>query len=142
MKKLHNSLFVMGQISLEDIDNLAEAGVKTIINNRPDNEEPGQLLHQQASERAAQKGINYVYLPMQSGQPMPATLINDFKEVINNTNEPILAHCRSGMRSSFIWALGQVTDGSMTVDEVIHAAQSANIPLANYRAVLESAVVG
>lgn len=140
MNKLHNSLFVAGQISLDDIDSLVQAGIKTIINNRPDNEEPGQLSQQQANERAAQHGINYVYLPMANGQPMSPTLIDDFKTVLDNTNEPILAHCRSGMRSAFIWALGQVADGSMTVDQVIQAAQNANIPLANYRAVLQSAV--
>ena len=139
MNKLHNSLFVAGQLNLDDIDALAEAGIKTIINNRPDNEEPGQLSQQEANDRAEQHGIDYIYLPMANGQPMVPTLIADFKAVLDNTNEPVLVHCRSGMRSSFIWALGQVTDGSMTVNAVIQAAQNANIPLANYRTVLESA---
>ena len=74
MKKLYNSLFVSAQISLEDIEAIADAGIKTIINNRPDNEEPGQLTQQQASERAEALGINYVYLPMANGQPMPLSL--------------------------------------------------------------------
>lgn len=140
MNKLDDSLYVAGQISLNDIDALAESGIKTIINNRPDNEEPGQLTQQDASQHAAQHGVNYVYLPMANGQPMSPTLIEDFKSVLDNTSEPVLAHCRSGMRSSFIWALGQIANGDMTVDQVIQAAQNANIPLENYRTVLESAV--
>lgn len=138
MKKLHESLYVAGQISADDIVALAEAGVKTIINNRPDNEEPGQLSQQKANEVATQHGINYIYLPMANGQPMSPSLIDDFKSILDNTKEPVLAHCRSGMRSTFIWALGQVASGAMSVDEVIEAAQNANIPLANYRSVLES----
>lgn len=140
MKKLHDSLFVAGQISADDIAALADAGIKTIINNRPDNEEPGQLLQARASDLAKQHGIDYVYLPMANGQPMSPTLVRDFKQVLDNTQEPVLAHCRSGMRSTFIWALGQVADGSLSVDQVIESAQNANIPLANYRTVLDSAV--
>ena len=139
MKKLYNSLFVSAQISLEDIEAIADAGIKTIINNRPDNEEPGQLTQQQASERAEALGINYVYLPMANGQPMPLSLVDDFKKVLDSTQDPVLAHCRSGMRSSIIWGLGQIASKSLSVDEVIEAAQGANIPLANFRHVLESA---
>ncbi|MBX2847132.1 MAG: TIGR01244 family phosphatase [Acidiferrobacterales bacterium] len=140
MKKLHQALFVTGQISLKDIDALADAGIKTIINNRPDHEEAGQLTQAQAKEKATQLGIDYVYLPMANGQAMAENLISEFKAVLDKTSEPVLAHCRSGMRSTFIWALGQVGAGAMSVDEVIEAAQSADIPLANYRSVLESAV--
>lgn len=139
MKKLHDLLYVTGQINLDDIDAMAAAGFKTIINNRPDNEEPGQLSQQDASERAKSNGINYVYLPMANGQPMPLSLVDDFTKIIDNTDDKILAHCRSGMRSTFIWALGQVGNNSLSVDDVIEAAQGADIPLANYRAVLESA---
>lgn len=139
MQKLHKDLFVAGQIHANDFADFAEAGIKTIINNRPDNEQAGQLTQSQASELAAQHGIAYFYLPMANGQPMPPNLINDFKQILDNTDEPVLAHCRSGMRSSFIWALGQVANGALSVDEVIQAASNANIPLANYRAVLESA---
>ena len=138
MKLLHSNLYISGQISAMDIEQIAAAGIKTIINNRPDNEELGQATQAEISALAAQHGINYVYLPMANGQPMPDTLVADFKEVLDNTEEPILAHCRSGMRSSFIWALGQIADGNIGVDEAIAAADGANIPLANYRSVLES----
>ena len=140
MQNLHNSLFVAGQITEDLIPSLAESGIKTIINNRPDNEEPGQPNHEVIKKSASAHGIEYFYLPMINGQPMPETIVSDFKAILDNNESPILAHCRSGMRSTFIWALGQVGDGSLSVDEVIQAATQANIPLANYRSVLESAV--
>lgn len=138
MKQLHKHLYVAGQITELDFETLKSAGIKTIINNRPDDEEPGQFRSADAATLAKKNGIDYHYLPMVNGQPMPATLVEDFKTIIESSDEGILAHCRSGMRSSFIWALGQIPDGNISVDEAIEKAQAAGIPLGNARSVLES----
>lgn len=138
MKQLYNNIYVAGQINALDFEALKSAGVKTIINNRPDGEEPGQLSSVDAAKLAEQNGIAYHYLPMVNGQPLPATLVEEFKAIIESSDEGILAHCRSGMRSSFIWALGQIPDGIISVDEAIEKAQTAGIPLGNARSVLES----
>ena len=138
MKHLFDNIYVAGQITLNDFPALVEAGIKVIINNRPDNEEMGQFSAAEAQAAADQHGIEYHYLPMANGQPLPENLIRDFKAIIDGTSDPILTHCRSGMRSSFIWALGQIPTGAITVDQAIDSAQSAGIPLANARGVLES----
>ena len=138
MKKLFNNIYVAGQITENDFASLAEAGIKVIINNRPDNEEPNQLPAAKAQELAQEHGIAYHYLPMANGQPLPENLVEDFKSIVNTIDEPILTHCRSGMRSSFIWALGQIEDGKISVDQAIESAQKADIPLANARSVLDS----
>ena len=46
------------------------------------------------------------------------------------------------MRSSFIWALGKIADGNISVDQAIEVAAAAGIPLNNARAVLESVQSG
>lgn len=138
MKQLHQHIYVAGQISALDFKTFKSAGIKTIINNRPDNEEPGQLNSTEAAQLAQDNGLEYHYLPMANGQPMPPTLVDDFKAIIESTQEGVVAHCRSGMRSSFIWALGQIPEGNVSVDQAIEKAQAAGIPLGNARAVLES----
>jgi sulfide:quinone oxidoreductase len=138
MKKLHEQIYVAGQINQVDFEPLKRAGIKTIINNRPDNEEPGQLSSDDAAKLAAENGIAYHYLPMVNGEPLTATLVEDFKTIIEASQGKVLAHCRSGMRSSFIWALGQIPTGQISVDDAIEKAQAAGIPLNNVRAVLES----
>ncbi|RBP48324.1 TIGR01244 family sulfur transferase [Arenicella xantha] len=138
MKHLHKNIFVGGQIQAADFDALAHAGIKVIINNRPDGEEPNQLTAHQARELAAEYGIDYHYLPMANGQPMPDDLVANFKSIIDSNEDPIFAHCRSGMRSSFIWAIGQIEAKNLSADETIESAQAAGIPLGNARAVLES----
>jgi len=139
MNLLHKQLFVSGQISVEDFAKLAESGIKTIINNRPDDEEANQLSQSDAQDLANQHGMQYHYLPMSNGQPLSPSLIDDFKAIIDNTDQAILAHCRSGMRSTILWALGQVSSGSLTPSEVISAASGAGIQLENYLPVFENA---
>jgi len=138
MKQLHNNLYVGGQITAHDFEQFTKAGITTIINNRPDDEEPGQFNSTEAAAAAKEHGINYHYLPMANGKPLPADLVEDFKRILASVDGAVLAHCRSGMRSSFIWALGQIPSGAISVDEAIEKAQAAGIPLGNARAVLES----
>ncbi|MFT6724458.1 MAG: hypothetical protein ACJARN_001323 [Arenicella sp.] len=141
MKQLHNKLYVGGQINALDFDALKAAGIKTIINNRPDNEEPGQFSSTDANTLANEHGMTYHYLPMANGQPLPPTLVADFKAIIDASDEGVLIHCRSGMRSAFIWALGQIPVGAISVDDAIDKAHAAGIPLGNARAMLESVQV-
>jgi uncharacterized protein (TIGR01244 family) len=138
MKQLHNNLYVGGQINALDFETLKAAGIRTIINNRPDNEEAGQFSSAEAANLAAQYNISYHYLPMANGQPMRSNLVADLKTIIDATDLPILIHCRSGMRSAFIWALGQIPEGNLSVDQAIEKAQAAGIPLGNARAALAS----
>jgi len=138
MKQLYQHLYIAGQISADDFKTFKSAGIKTVINNRPDNEEPNQLNSAEAAKLAQQNGLDYHYLPMANGQPMTATLVDDFKSIIDSTDAGVLAHCRSGMRSSFIWALGQIPEGNISVDEAIEKAQAIGVPLGNARTVLES----
>jgi len=138
MKTLYGNILVAGQINAATIKQLKEIGVSTIINNRPDGEEPGQLTAFEAEELARDAGVEYYYLPMANGQPLPESLVEDFRHAVSNAKGNVLAHCRSGMRSSFIWALGAISAGEVDVDQAIAAAQNAGIPLQNARAVLES----
>jgi uncharacterized protein (TIGR01244 family) len=45
-------LSVAGRLDRADIDALARAGVRTIVNNRPDGEDPGQLPSAEARHLA------------------------------------------------------------------------------------------
>ena len=138
MRQLHNNLYVAGQITAAEIAELARQGVKLIINNRPDGEELTQLPHEQAAQIAAEHGIEYRYLPMANGQPLPPNLVTEFRAALEQESGAILAHCRSGMRSSVIWALGAIAANEISVDEAISQGVAAGIPLQNARALLES----
>jgi sulfide:quinone oxidoreductase len=96
-------LSVAGQISKDDIAQLAKSGVATIINNRPDNEEPGQLTAAEAEAEAKKHGVDYRYLPVTSNSITRAQVV-EFEKLLLRSPKPILAHCRSGTRCYLMWA--------------------------------------
>ncbi|MEO0369080.1 MAG: TIGR01244 family sulfur transferase [Pseudomonadota bacterium] len=142
MKHLHENLYVSGQITPDQMPEFKNQGITLIINNRPDGEQDDQPTADNVKQAANDLGIEYQYLPMANGHPMPANLVPEFRELISQPDQKVLAHCRSGMRSSVIWALGAISAGEVNVDEAIAAAGLAGIPLQNARALLESAQPG
>src|SRR5436309_2313923 len=57
-------LSVAGRLDRADIDALAQAGVRTIVNNRPDGEDPGQLPAADARRIAESQGLVYHHIPI------------------------------------------------------------------------------
>lgn len=100
-------LSVAGQISREDIAALAKEGYGAIINNRPDDEEPGQLDHETAAAEAAKQGLAYRYIPVTSAS-ISRRDVTDFHNAVLRGPQPVLAHCRSGTRCYLLWGLSQV----------------------------------
>ena len=105
--RINDLLSVAGQISKDDIAALAKAGFATIINNRPDNEEPGQLDHHDAQAEAKKRGLDYYYLPVVTGN-ITRNQIAEFDKLLLRSPQPVLAHCRSGTRCYLLWAAGRV----------------------------------
>jgi uncharacterized protein (TIGR01244 family) len=103
-------LAAAGALSAADIEALAAAGTKTIINNRPDDEDPGQLSAAEASRLCAAHGIAYHHIPF-VGATLTAADIDAFEAVLKGAPQPVVAHCRSGTRSTMIWALTRMRAG-------------------------------
>ena len=104
-------LSVTGRLERADIDALAQAGVRTIINNRPDGEDPGQLPAAEARKLAEAHGIAYHHIPVTAASLSQAD-VDAFAEVLRTAPTPIVAHCRSGTRSALLWALARLRDGA------------------------------
>ena len=101
------SLSVAAQISKSDIAELVKSGFAMIINNRPDNEEPGQLTAAEAEAEAKQQGLQYRYQPIVTGSITRAQ-VAEFQKLVLRGPNPVLAHCRSGTRCYLLWGLSQV----------------------------------
>jgi uncharacterized protein (TIGR01244 family) len=115
-------LSVAGQISKDDIAELAKAGFATIINNRPDNEEPGQLTAAEAEAEAKQRGLEYRYLPV-TAATMTRAQVATFQKLLLRSASPVLAHCRSGTRCYMLWAATRALfDGESPLKLVAEAA--------------------
>lgn len=126
--------FVAPQLVAEDFAAARAAGIRTVINNRPDGEAPDQLSDAEASALAAAQGLDYVFVPVVSGRMGPVD-VAAFRAAIDGHAGPYLAYCRSGTRSCHIWAFA--TAGDRPVDATLTAAAGAGYDLSSTRPVLE-----
>lgn len=133
IKNLHGTFSVSEQVKLADVKNLAASGIKTIINNRPDGEAPRQPRSETLSKRAQELGLTYHYIPVISGG-MTDENISDFAKVLKNAEGPVLAFCRTGTRSTTLWANSQ--KGIMPADTIISEASKAGYDLSQMKAAL------
>src|SRR5579864_7492552 len=111
LAQLAPGLSATGKLDEPDIEALAAAGVKTIINNRPDGEDPGQLAAAEARRLAAAHGIAYHHIPVTAASLSRAD-VDAFAAVLASAPQPIVAHCRSGTRSTLLWALTRLREGA------------------------------
>ncbi len=120
--KINEQLSVFGQIVLADIAGFAKAGFATIINQRPDNEEPGQLDHLAAAAEAEKHGLDYRYQPIVT-PAITRREVSEFQNMLLRAGKPILAHCRSGTRCYLMYALTRALfDGASPLQLVGEAA--------------------
>ena len=134
LRQLSPDLAVSPQILPEDIPQLAQAGFKVLINNRPDEEIETEISHEIMSAAAESAGMTYHYLPFYPGQITPA-LISEFAAATAGS-KPVIAYCRSGNRCSVLWALTQAA--KRPESEILETAAKAGYDLSNIRPLLAS----
>jgi len=102
LKQLTDEFFVCGQLGPDDVRHLAAEGIRTIINNRPDDEEPGQPSNADLHAAATACGVGFHHLPFASGV-VPEPIADTARGHFPGMDKPVLAFCRSGMRAEIMW---------------------------------------
>lgn len=110
-KPLTADFSVAAQIAVPDVQEAAAQGFTYIVNNRPDGEQPGQPAGDEIAAAAAASGLRYAAIPVDhSGFSMPQ--VDALRAILNGGAGRVLAYCRSGTRSTMLWALAQSADGA------------------------------
>jgi uncharacterized protein (TIGR01244 family) len=115
-------LSVAGRLDRSDIEALAKAGVRTILNNRPDGEDPGQLPAADARRLAESLGLSYRHIPVTAATLTRAD-VDAFAAALREAATPVVAHCRSGTRSTLLWALTRMREGADPLALITEAAR-------------------
>ena len=139
LKKLTETVFVSAQITLDELSEAKALGVTTVISNRPDGEEPGQLSADDMRTAAEAQGLTFVHIPIISGQ-VDLDAADRYGAALGAAEGKVLAFCRSGMRSTMLWALAEAPNHS--VDELIATAGNAGFDLNPLAAVLADRTQG
>ena len=129
-------LSVTGRLDRSDFEELARAGARTIINNRPDGEDPGQLPVAEARRIAESHGLVYHHIPI-TAATLSRSDVDAFAAALHNAPAPVVAHCRSGTRSTLLWALSRMREGadplSLIAEAARHGIDIANLPAVSAR---------
>ena len=123
------------QLSPADVGAAASLGFKAIINNRPDGEGDDQPRSDEIEAAARASGLEYRHIPVVGGQISDED-IAAFQAALEEVTGPVLAFCRTGTRSTTLWALSEAQ--RMSSDALIKAAGEAGYDLSGLRNRLDS----
>jgi len=130
-KPLTPGLSMSPQLSETDVAAAARAGVRSIIANRPDGEEPGQPSAATLAAVAANHGIAFEHIPVTLNAISTAD-VERMADALRHLPEPMLAYCRTGTRSAALWALTR--SGKEDPEALLVAASAAGYDLNAVRA--------
>lgn len=109
IKRVDESISVAGQVYPEQLDEIAALGFRSLICNRPDDEEPGQPSWAEIAQAAEKAGLAHRHIPI-GGAVTPEDQAQAFAEALDELPEPVLAFCRTGNRSLQVTLAAHQTD--------------------------------
>ncbi len=127
---------VAGALAAEDFAEIGRQGFKSVINNRPDGEEAGQLTSHQGAELARGAALDYRFIPTAKHDVFTDAVVGPMGEALSTLPGPVLAHCKSGLRTAIVWAAIQAA--GRNVDDVLTQLRSSGIELESLRDELEA----
>ena len=126
-KTLCEELGVGPQLAPEQMQTLAEQGYKSVINCRPDGEQPGQPTSAELEAAAKAAGLGYAHVPTVPGK-LGEEQIKGFDKALSELPQPVFSFCKTGMRASSLWALCRGPE--LGADEVVKKAADAGYDIA------------
>ena len=122
--ELNETLSITGQIQASDISEFAAAGYKTVICNRPDDEEPNQPTMDSIEMACNEAGLSFIRYPV-NAVTFPGDDLGAMDASMNSDTKT-LAYCRSGARSTNLWVATLVGEERQAA---VDRAQQLGIPL-------------
>ncbi len=109
-RKLTDDVLVAPQISVDSVNVAADEGVTLIINNRPENESADQTPGPDIEAAARAAGLDYIAIPV-THSGFAEWQVTAMTDALENAEGRVLAYCRSGTRSTLLWALARASTG-------------------------------
>ena len=134
-RQLTDRVYASPQIGLDDVAEAARAGFGLIINNRPEGESDDQTAGDAIKAAAEAAGLAYVAVPV-THAGFSEWQVKAMAQALASTDKPVLAYCRSGTRSTLLWALAEASHGASPHSLSANAAQ-AGYDLTPVRAMLD-----
>lgn len=134
-RTLTENFLASPQISVADVEAAREIGVRLIVDNRPDGEDPTAPQSHDIEAAAQAAGIEFRAIPVgHSG--FSETQVEQMIAALEDATGKVLAYCRSGTRSTLLWSLAQAKGGA-SPDDLARTAMAAGYDLSPVRPMLD-----
>jgi uncharacterized protein (TIGR01244 family) len=134
-RQLTDEFWASPQIGLGDVGEAKARGIALIVNNRPEGEAPDQVPGEAIEAAAKSAGIGYRAIPVNHAG-FSEEQVRAMTAAIEEAAGPVLAYCRSGTRSTLLWALAQGARGE-DPETIAATAAGAGYDVAPVRAVID-----
>ena len=104
--ELAPQVYVCGQVFETDLKLVAKQDVRSIVNNRPDGETPGQPASADLAKAAEELGMTFVHFPVES-RSVSKEAAAEFAKTCDELERPILIFSAMGVRSTKIWEMAE-----------------------------------
>ena len=135
INRLSPDYSVAPQIVIEDVTTIANAGFKSVICNRPDQENPVPCQIEAIKAVALAAGLKFAENVFDSDS-FGSDKVERQTELLKQMPGPVLAYCASGNRCSVIWAFSLA--GTLEIDTILEATTHAGYQLSHLRPQLEN----
>lgn len=139
-RQINERVFVSPQITVEDVAAAAGQGITLIVNNRPEGESEDQTRGDEIEAAARAAGLGYVAIPV-THAGFGEAQVQAMAQALAASSGPTLAYCRSGTRSTLLWALAEASGGANPQRLAAQAAQ-AGYDITPVRAVVDMLAAG
>jgi sulfide:quinone oxidoreductase len=105
------SFAVTSALVPEDFPEIAALGFRAVVSNRPDGEEEGQLTGRDEAVLAWRSGLSFRHVPAAKHELFADAVVEGMADALHGLEGPVLAHCKSGLRSVVLWAIASARSG-------------------------------
>ena len=134
-RQLTDDFWASPQITLADVGEAKALGVALIVNNRPEGETSDQVPGAAIEKAARAAGIDYRAIPV-THAGFSEEQVHAMTAALEEAGGPVLAYCRSGTRSTLLWALARAAGGD-DAEAIAARASDAGYDIAPIRALID-----
>ncbi|QIG78664.1 TIGR01244 family sulfur transferase [Stakelama tenebrarum] len=109
-RKIDSNFTASPQITPEQVADIKAAGFTTLVCNRPDGEEEGQPRSADVRAAAQEAGLHWEFIPV-TAAGFSGNQVEAMVDTLKTSDGPVFAYCRSGTRSTNLWALARASEG-------------------------------
>ncbi len=139
-RKLSDSISASPQIGVAEVAEAKAQGFALIVNNRPEDESDDQTPGAEIESAAKAAGLDYCAIPI-THAGFSEGQVKAMAKALGEAKGPVLAYCRSGTRSTLLWALAEASMGSDPETLASQAAQ-AGYDISPVRALVDMLAAG